>query len=112
MRILFLLAGLLYGMGAWAGPAPGGADLLAACNHSLKRGFTGMQGAMCSYYVTPCDCAAVRKPDAPRVCLPDDVPVAELARKVVAGLKARPGLQSRSASAAAAVILSRDYPCR
>lgn len=111
MRFLLLAIGWLYAAMVWAAPGPGGADLLAACNHSLKNGFAGMQGAMCSYYVTPCDCAAVRKPDAPRVCLPDDVPVAELARKVVAGLQARPGLQSRSASVAAAVILSQDYPC-
>ena len=109
MRFVFLLTGLLYCLGAWA--APDGADLLAACKHALKSGFAGMQGAMCGYYVTPCDCAAVREPGVPRVCLPDNVPVEQLSREVVAGLEARPELRSRTASAAAAVILARDYPC-
>ena len=104
----FLVTMVLSGQ-VWA--SPGGNDLLAACSYALRNGFAGVEGAMCSYYVTPCDCAAVREAGVPRVCLPDDIPVKMLAHKVVDGLNAQPDLQLRTASAAAAAILSVDYPC-
>jgi hypothetical protein len=104
------MIGWLYAATAWAA-SPGGADLLAACSYALQNGFVHVEGAMCTYYVTPCDCAAVREAGVPRVCLPDDIRVEMLARKVVEGLKAHPELQLRTAAAAAGEILSVDYPC-
>jgi len=91
--------------------APGGADLLRACEQSLDGGFHGVAGQMCEYYVTPCDCEAGLSEDVPRVCLPDDVVTTVLARKVISGLQAEPSLQRRAAADAAALILARDYPC-
>jgi len=105
----FFLVTLLLSAQAWA--SPGGDDLLAACSHALRNDFAGVEGVMCTYYVTPCDCAAVREAGVPRVCLPDDAPVEVLARKVVDGLNTRPDLQLRTAAAAAGEILSVDYPC-
>jgi hypothetical protein len=110
VRFLLLMIGWLYAATAWAA-SPGGTDLLTACSHALKNNFADVEGAMCTYYVTPCDCAAVREAGVPRVCLPDDVPVETLAHKVVDGLVASPDLQLRTAAAAAGEILSVDYPC-
>jgi hypothetical protein len=45
------------------------------------------------------------------VCLPEAVATESLAREVVTGLAAKPELQSQDADAAAAMILSRIYPC-
>jgi hypothetical protein len=91
--------------------APSGADLLSACRHALSSKFAGTEGQMCIWYVTPCDCEAVRKPGAPRVCLPESVATEPLAREVVNGLEAQPELQLLDADIAAAKILSRIYPC-
>ena len=109
-RVILVLCLWLLGRGAFAA-APGGADLLRACNQALAGGFNGMQGRMCTWYVTPCDCEAARKPGAPRVCLPEAVATESLARAVVAGLVAQPELQLKDADVAAAMILSRFYPC-
>ena len=111
-----LLRNVLYALGLWmAGAAalatPSGADLARACENALAGGFAGIQGRMCAWYVTPCDCAAGRKPEAPRVCLPGTIATEALAREVVAGLATRPELQLRDADVAAAMILSRTYPC-
>ena len=94
-----------------ANAAPAAADLLQACEQSLHDGFQGMEGDLCTWYVTPCDCNYGTASDLPRVCLPDSVPVETLARKVIAGLREDPELQYQPADYAAAIILSRDYPC-
>jgi hypothetical protein len=91
--------------------APAAGDLLKACEHSLKNGFAGIEGDMCTWYVTPCDCDYGKGNDMPRVCLPDRIAVETLARIVVAGLKDQPGFHAEDADFAAARILSRVYPC-
>lgn len=91
--------------------APGGGALLQACRHALANGFAGTEGRMCAWYVTPCACEAGMKPGAPRVCLPETVATGSLAREVVAALTAQPELQAQDADVAAAMILSRIYPC-
>jgi hypothetical protein len=96
--------------GAFAAGAPTGAQLLNSCEHALARGFHGLQGKMCRWYVTPCDCTASR-PGLPQVCLPPGAPVRNLASQVVAGLKSEPGLRRESAAFAAHTILARRYPC-
>jgi len=90
---------------------PSGAEFLRACRHALSNEFAGIEGQMCTWYVTPCDCEAVRKPGAPRVCLPESVATEPLARAVVSGLETQPDLQLQDADVAAAKILSRIYPC-
>lgn len=90
--------------------APNGGALLSACRDALNSGFTGVNGQLCSWYVTPCDCR-VGKEDAPRVCLPESVTAAELAGIVVAGLTEKPGLQERDAESAVASVLAPLYPC-
>jgi len=108
-HVLFTLC--LYLLSRAVSAAPGGAALLRACDNALAGGFNGIQGHMCTWYVTPCDCETARKPEAPRVCLPDKVATEALARMVVDGLRARPELQLLDADVAAAKILSGNYPC-
>lgn len=91
--------------------APDGADLLRACETALENDFEGINGGMCGYYVRPCDCDAGRPVDAPRVCLPESMSAQSLAKRIIQGLKEEPSLQQRDAAVAAAVILSREYPC-
>ena len=91
--------------------APSGQQLLKACEHAIANGYTGPEASMCEWYVTPCDCNAAQQEPIPRVCLPGDISSRKLARKVIDGLKSEPELTGKSATYAAAVILSRDYPC-
>ena len=91
--------------------APSGGDLLRACELALAGGFSGIEGRMCTWYVMPCDCDPATNPEIPRVCLPAAVTTELLARKVVTGLAAQPELQLQDADMAAALILSRIYPC-
>lgn len=91
--------------------APSGQQLLRACETALANGYRGMAASMCEWYVTPCDCNTANDVQKPRVCLPKEVPGRVLARKVIAGIKAEPELADKSAAYAAALILSRSYPC-
>ena len=91
--------------------APSAVDLLDACEISLKKGFQGIEGELCIWYITPCDCDYVKTKETPRVCLPEPVPVESLARIVVRGLKEQPELHMEDADYAAAIILSHVYPC-
>jgi len=91
--------------------APSGADLLVACKHSLGNDFRGIEGQMCIWYVTPCDCSSTGKKEIPRVCLPRSEPVETLARVVIEGLQATTGLQTLEADIAAALVLVKTYPC-
>lgn len=104
-----LLALLFYNSEVYA--APSGADLESACQQSLDYGFHGNEGMLCTWYVTPCDCDYGKKQEYPRVCLPETVTVETLASEVVAGLQEQPGLKTEAAGPAAALILSRIYPC-
>jgi len=93
--------------------APSGADLIAACEQALANDFQGMNGQMCTWYVTPCDCTYGQESTRmPRVCLPFSVAVEDLAREVITTLQAEPALQSEEAGLAAALILARTYPCQ
>lgn len=91
--------------------APAAGDLLQACEHSLSNGFDGVEGDMCTWYVTPCDCDYGKVNNMPRVCLPESVPIEILARTVVDGLREQTELHTEDADFAAAAILSRVYPC-
>ena len=91
--------------------SPNGADLLRACNTSMNNGFEGIEGMMCEYYLTPCDCTVGDKDPAPRFCPPAGISTGDLAAVVVDGLKRSHGLQNRDAQTAAAVILAERYPC-
>ena len=90
---------------------PNGKDLLIACEHSLVNGFSGTEGMMCTWYVTPCDCFQSEDSEIPRVCLPPVPDVDALAREVIEGLAATPGLFNKSADVAAGVILEKSFPC-
>jgi len=90
---------------------PNGKDLLAACEHSLDKGFTDAEGMMCTWYVTPCDCSHSSDRDIPGVCLPTYPDVAVLAREVIEGLAATPELLVKTADVAAGTILKKNYPC-
>lgn len=91
--------------------APVAADLLRACENSLNAEFQGIEGELCTWYVTPCDCDYGKSNDLPRVCLPEAESTESLARTVIAGLRETPGLLDKPADYAAAIILSREYPC-
>ena len=97
---------LLAGQQCTGRPVP-----LQACRQALANGFTGVAGPMCTWHVTSCDCETGRKPEAPRVCLPETVAMESLAREVTAGLMAQPALQSQDADVAATMILSRICRC-
>lgn len=108
----FICCGLVYVCTVSPLPAaPAAADLLQACEHSLNNGFAGIEGEMCTWYVTPCDCDFGKENKLPRVCLPEQIAVETLARVVVDALKEQPGLHTEDADFAAAMILSRVYPC-
>ena len=78
----------------------------------LTDGYRGLDASMCEWYVTPCDCDVTKqKEQRPRVCLPANVSGKLLARKVIKGIRSEPGLSGKSAAYAAAVVLSRSYPC-
>lgn len=94
-----------------ADKSPSGADLLAACQHSMDQGFSNVQGMLCSWYVTPCDCNYEKKRQLPRVCLPGSPDIDLLAQQVISGLNARPELLNMEADIAASTILTRYYPC-
>lgn len=91
--------------------SPNGADLLAACQHSMDQGFSDIQGMLCSWYVTPCDCDYEKNNQLPRVCLPGIPDIDFLAQQVISGLIASPELLDKKADFAASTILSRHYPC-
>ncbi len=91
--------------------APTGADLLNACEDSLKNGFHGTKAMMCVWYVTPCDCHHGKDSAIPRVCLPDGKKAESLALEVIDGLKSQPELQTKSAEISANEILVKNYPC-
>ena len=84
---------------------------MSACEHSLTKGFTGTEGMMCTWYVTPCDCFHSEDSEIPRVCLPPAPDVDALAREVIEGLASRPELLEKSADVAAGTILEKTYPC-
>ena len=108
VRYLILLL-LLLGMRVHAAPA--GADLLRACRESMDNNLTGIEGAMCEYYVTPCACEIGYVPAPPGFCPPHSVSTASLAETVVTGLRESPELQHIEARVAAARILAKKYPC-
>ena len=89
---------------------PTGSDLLLACRNAIESGFDGMTGQMCTWYATPCDCSIDAR--LPRVCLPENLSMADTARIVIRGLINDPELQEQSATQAATLILAREYPCR
>ena len=90
---------------------PNGNDLLAACEHALDKGFSGEEGMMCTWYVTPCDCFHSDDSEIPRVCLPVPPDVHTLAREVADGLAATPELLDKTADIAAGTILIKKYLC-
>jgi len=90
---------------------PNGKELLAACEHSLDKGFSGTEGMMCTWYVTPCDCFHSEDSGIPRVCLPQTHDVDALAREVMEGLAATPELLEENADVAAGLILEKSFPC-
>ncbi len=90
---------------------PNGNDLLAACEHALDKGFSGDEGMMCTWYVTPCDCFHSADSEIPRVCLPVPPDVHALAREVTDGLATSPELLDKTADVAAGTILKNNYPC-
>jgi hypothetical protein len=90
---------------------PNGNDLLAACEHALDKGFSGAEGMMCTWYVTPCDCFHSEDSEIPRVCLPVPPDVHALAREVTDGLATSPELLDKTADVAAGTILIKKYPC-
>ena len=90
---------------------PSGAELLTACEQSLMKGFSGTEGMMCTWYVTPCDCDHEKNSDIPRVCLPASPDIDALAHEVATGLIAQPELLEKNADFAANTILIRKYPC-
>ena len=90
---------------------PNGRDLLAACEHSLDKGFSGAEGMMCTWYVTPCGCFHSKDSEIPRVCLPSSPDVNALAREVAEGLSATPELLDKNADVAAGTILKENFPC-
>ena len=91
--------------------APDGADLKSACQRSLANGFDGIDGRMCTWYVTPCDCDINQAADISPICLPYDATTGMLARIVIDGIADSPELQKRGAAEAAAVVLSKEFPC-
>lgn len=107
-RFTTLLLGILF----WPGhtsAAPSGEDLIQACKQSLQNGFDSMIGEACTWYVTPCDCDV--NSTLPKVCLPADAATPALASLVIDGLTEHPELRKLDAAEAAAIILSRHYPC-
>ncbi|RKZ69345.1 MAG: hypothetical protein DRQ48_07865 [Gammaproteobacteria bacterium] len=90
---------------------PNGNDLLAACEHALDKGFSGTEGMMCTWYVTPCDCFHSEDSEIARVCLPVPPDVHALAREVTDGLATAPELLDKTADVAAGTILIKNYPC-
>ena len=90
---------------------PNGKELLAACEHSLDKGFSGAEGMMCTWYVTPCDCFHSEDSEIPRVCLPFPPDVDALAKEVSEGLAVTPELLDKTADIAAGTILKKNYPC-
>lgn len=92
----------------WA--VPSGGDLLKACNASLANGFEGVNGTMCKWYITPCDCETGGQ-TLPEICLPEPVSTEILAKAVITGLSEHPELQRQDAAFAAAAVLSEIYSC-
>ena len=90
---------------------PSATELVDACRASLEQGFSGTQGMMCVWYVTPCNCHYGKDSNIPRVCLPDGLETETLAKEVLSGLNSKPSLLNESAEMAAARILSEKYPC-
>ncbi len=77
----------------------------------MKKGFSGAEGMMCAWYVTPCDCFHSDDSEIPRVCLSSAPDVDVLAREVMEGLIKSPDLLGKSADVAAGTILEKNYPC-
>lgn len=91
--------------------SPDGSDLLRACRTSLNNGFNGIEGMMCEYYLTPCNCAVGVKASVPKFCPPAGASTDDRAAAVIDGLNKSPVLQDQDAQTAAAVILAKMYPC-
>ena len=110
MTVRYLILVLLL-LGARVQAAPTGADLLRACGESRGGDLSGIEGAMCEYYVTPCACEIGAEPAQPDFCPPQSVSTLSLAETVVAGLREAPELQRIEARVAAARVLAKKYPC-
>ena len=94
-----------------AAATPSATRLIYACEHALEYGFNDINGMLCTWYVTPCDCNQANKPEIPRVCLPPDIPVEFLAREVIDGIKTQEVPVTVDADYAAAKVLAKHYPC-
>ena len=81
-----------------------------ACRESVANDFHGIKGALCSWYVTPCDCETGNE-ELPKICTTEPVATETLAKIVIRGLEQTPALLHEEALFAAAVILSETYPC-
>ena len=111
MKFKFFVLFLLLNLNTQVMASPTGADVVAACEESLEKGFEGIKGMMCVWYVTPCDCTYGKDPAIPRVCLPDDKETEELAMEVIEGLKLRTELQLQTAEFSVNTVLTAKYPC-
>lgn len=94
-----------------ASAAPTGRQLLDACRGVVAGSAGRIDSMMCEWYIRPCNCEVGENVKIPRVCLPDGVSSETLARKVIEGMETENELAGESASYAAAVILSKTYPC-
>ena len=88
-----------------------GQALLNTCAHALADDYTGVDAAMCDWYVNPCGICGV---DAPQKdwCVPDTIPSAELAQIVVAELKEQSAQLPRPAKPFVRQLLMTRFPCR
>jgi hypothetical protein len=106
-RLLFGL--LLFFVSTIVFAAPNGKELLLACKHFLAKGFSGAEGMMCTWYVTPCDCFHGDNTEIPRVCLSSSPNIDDLAREVTEGLAMHPELFDKNTAVAAAMILEKSF---
>jgi hypothetical protein len=89
--------------------APTGKDLLDACNKSIESGFSGVEGQMCAWYIIPCDCDTDFS--LPKICLPENIELDDLAKIIIDGIFQQPELQKKYAALTATTILSQNFPC-
>lgn len=111
MKQLFLIVPLvlLPATTLTASPATG-RDLVATCERALAGDFKGMEAAMCEWYVRPCEICGVDKPP-PTHCVPEDMPVRDLAARVIADLRSSALLLGSPAKDAVEKVLAARYPC-
>ena len=87
-----------------------GQALVATCTKALANAYTGVEAAECDWYVNPCGVCG-REAPAKAWCVPDGLSSTDLARVILAAIKATPVALTRPVKPFVDATLTARFPC-